>query len=125
VDLLGYVSGDALDAAYRRAAVYALPTYFAEGFPLSVMEAMSYGLPVVTTPTRGCADWLVEGENAMFVPPHDPESLADTLERLLDDEPTRLAMGRANAAAVAEFAPSRVMPAYAHVLRSVLNGVAT
>jgi glycosyltransferase involved in cell wall biosynthesis len=125
VDLLGYVSGDDLDTAYREAAVYALPTYFAEGFPLSVMEAMSYGLPVITTPIRGCADWLVEGENALFVPPRDVVSLADALERLLDDEPARLAMGRANAAAVAEFAPSRVMPAYAQVLRSVLNGVAT
>jgi glycosyltransferase involved in cell wall biosynthesis len=125
VDILGYVSGDALDAAYREAAVFALPTYFAEGFPLSVMEAMSYGLPVVTTPIRGCADWLVEGENALFVPPRDPVSLADTLERLLDDGPTRSAMGRANVAAVAEFAPSRVMPSYARVLRSVLNGAAT
>ncbi|HTX70907.1 MAG TPA: glycosyltransferase family 4 protein [Thermoleophilia bacterium] len=122
VDLLGYVSGDALDAAYRRASVFALPTYFAEGFPLSIMEAMSYGLPVVTTPIRGCVDWLAEGTNAAFVPPRDPPELAATLARLLDDGPARLAMGRANAAAVAGFAPDKVVPAYADVLRSTMKG---
>jgi glycosyltransferase involved in cell wall biosynthesis len=123
VDLLGYVSGDQLDAAYRSASLFALPTYFAEGFPLSVMEAMSYGLPVVTTPVRGCADWLAEGENGAFVPAHDPPALAAALERVLDDEPARRAMGRANVATVARFAPAEVIPAYARVLRSVLQGV--
>ena len=39
------------------------------------MEAMSYGLPVVTTPIRGCADSLIEGANALFVPAHDPGRL--------------------------------------------------
>jgi glycosyltransferase involved in cell wall biosynthesis len=123
VDLPGYLSGDALDAAYRGATMFALPTYFAEGFPLSVMEAMSYGLPVVTTRIRGCADWLVEGENAAFVPPRDPRALAATLERLLNDEPARRAMGAANAAAVDRFSPESVVPVYADVLRSVVRGV--
>jgi glycosyltransferase involved in cell wall biosynthesis len=122
VDLLGYISGDELDAAYRGARIFALPTYFAEGFPLSVMEAMSYGLPVVTTPIRGCADWLTEGENAAFVPPRDPPALAATQGRLLDDEPACRAMGLANASAVDEFRPERVMPAYADVLGSVIGG---
>ena len=55
VDLLGYVEGGDLDRVYREADAFVLPSYFAEGFPLSVMEAMSYGLPVVTTPTVGLA----------------------------------------------------------------------
>ena len=123
VDLLGYLSGDALDAAYRAATVFALPTYFAEGFPLSVMEAMSYALPVVTTRIRGCADWLAEGENAAFVPPRDPRALAATLECLLSDEPARRAMGAANAVAVDGFSPEKVVPAYADILQSVVGGV--
>lgn len=118
--LAGYLSGDALDAAYRGADLFVLPTYFAEGFPLSVMEAMSYGLPIVTTPIRGCADSLNEGENALFVPARDPAALAAAIGRLLDDDGLRAGMARANAAKVAEFAPERVLPRYAEVLRGAV-----
>ncbi len=120
VTLAGYLSGDALDDAYRRADLFVLPTYFAEGFPLSVMEAMSYGLPIVTTPIRGCADSLKAGENALFVPERDPAALAAAIERLLDDDDLRARMARANAAKVAEFAPQRVLPRYAEILRDAV-----
>lgn len=85
VRLAGYVRGDDLHRLYRDADVFVLPTYFAEGFPLAVVEAMSYGLPVVTTRIRGCADHLEPGRNAVFVPPRDPEALADALDGLLAD----------------------------------------
>ena len=122
VDLLGYVSGADLDRAYRAATVFVLPSYFAEGFPLAVMEAMSYGLPVVTTAIRGSADHLVAGENAVFVPAHDPEALAEQLVALLDDGPLRARMGVANVAKVAQFAPDVVVPRYAEILRGVVAG---
>jgi glycosyltransferase involved in cell wall biosynthesis len=117
VEVLGYVSGDALDDAYRCSTVFALPTYFPEGFPLAVMEAMSWGLPVVTTRIRGCADFLADGENTLFVPPREPEELAAALERLLDDPGLCRSMGEANRRKVAEFAPANVLPAYIEALR--------
>ena len=125
VDVLGYVAGDDLRAAYERADVFVLPSYFAEGFPLAVMEAMSYGLPVVTTPIRGCADHLVEGENALFVAARDPELLAGRLTALLGDPELRRRMGAANRDKVADFAPRRVMPAYAAVLEDVARSAAS
>jgi glycosyltransferase involved in cell wall biosynthesis len=120
VDLLGYVSGVDLDRAYGDAAAFVLPSYFAEGFPLAVMEAMSYGLPVVTTAIRGCADHLRHGEHALFVPARDPRALAEQLVALLDDGPLRARMGAANVAKIAEFAPDVVVPRYAEILRSVV-----
>lgn len=119
VTLLGYVTGDALDRAYRVADVFVLPSY-REGFPLVVLEAMGYGLPIVTTPIRGCADHLLPRENALFVPPRDPEALAEQLESLLDDDALRARMRAANLAKVEEFAPDVVMPRYVDVLRSVV-----
>lgn len=124
VDLLGYVTGDDLAAAYRSAAVFALPSY-REGFPLVVLEAMGYGLPVVTTPIRGCADHLVDGENALFAAPRDVSGLAAQLTRLLDDPALRARMGAANAAAVGRFAPEAVMPRYATVLRDAVRASRT
>ena len=58
-------SGDDLDNAYRSTDVFVLPSY-REGFPLVVMEAMGYGLPIVTTPIRGCADHLAPGVHALY-----------------------------------------------------------
>ena len=121
VSLPGYVSGARLDAVYRGADIFTLPSYF-EGFPLTVMEAMGYGLPIVTTRIRGCADNLTEGVNALFVPPRDPETLADTLQRLLDDESLRYAMGEANREKVRDFAPDKVLPRYVDILRDVVQG---
>jgi glycosyltransferase involved in cell wall biosynthesis len=118
VELLGYVSGDALERAYRSADVFALPSY-REGFPLVVMEAMGYGLPVVTTPIRGCADHLAPGVNALFAPPRDVEALAERLLRLLDDGALRRRMGAANVEKVRDFAPEVVVPRYGEILRSV------
>ena len=122
VDMLGYVSGPALASAYTSADIFVLPSYHDEGFPLSVMEAMASGLPIVTTRIRGCADHLAPDVNALFVPPRDAPSVAAAIERLLDDDDLRLRMGRANAAKVAEFAPEAVMPRYAEILRSVAAG---
>ena len=116
VDLLGYVSGPQLEETYRRADLFVLPTYFAEGFPLSIMEAMSYGLPIVTTRIRGSADQLVAGEHGVFVPPHDPQALAEAIVGLLGDTALRTSMARANIARVADFAPERAIPRYAEIL---------
>lgn len=118
VDLLGYVSGPELEETYRRADLFVLPTYFAEGFPLAIMEAMSYGLPIVTTRIRGSADHLVAGEHGLFVPPHDAPTLAKTVAGLLDDTALRTSMARANVARVAEYDPERVIPRYAQILHS-------
>lgn len=121
VDLLGYVKGPALDSAFRSADVFVLASYHDEGFPLSVMEAMGHGLPIVTTRIRGCADHLAPDVNAVFVPPRDARAIAAAIERLLDDDDLRMRMGRANAAKVADFAPEAVMPRYAEILRSVVG----
>ena len=120
VTLRGYVSGDDLDAVYRQADVFALPSY-REGFPLVVMEAMDYGLPVVTTPIRGCADHLEPFVNAVFAPPRDAEALANALLAVLEDGALRRTMGEANRLKVMEFAPERVLPRYVDILRDVVR----
>ena len=118
IQFLGYVSGDDLDNAYRSADVFVLPSY-REGFPLVVMEAMGYGLPIVTTPIRGCADHLAPGVHALYAPPRDPVNLAGRLLELLDDDVLRRRMGQANLVKAADFAPEAVVPRYAEILRSV------
>ena len=64
-----------------------------EGSPLSVMEYMDAGLPVVGTRVGGVPDLIDEGVEGLLVPRRDPEALAAALAKLLQDPATARAMG--------------------------------
>ncbi len=76
------------------ADIFALPSHF-EGLPMSVIEAMLCGLPVVATAIRGPREQVVDGETGLLVPPADPASLASALARLAGDPALRARMGEA------------------------------
>jgi len=64
-----------------------------EGTSVSLMESMAIGLPAVLTRVGGNPKVAVEGKTALFVPPRNVEALAETLTRMMKDEPQRRAMG--------------------------------
>jgi len=84
VEVLGWISGEDRLEAYAEADVYCLPSY-AEGLPISVLEAMASGLAVVSTTVDGIPDAVVEGETGFLLEPGDREGTADRLVRLLKD----------------------------------------
>jgi glycosyltransferase involved in cell wall biosynthesis len=116
VTLAGLLSHDELLARYRAADIFVLPTYLGEGFPTVLAEAMSAGLPIVTTKLRGAADHLEEGVNALFVPPRAPSALAEAIGRLLDDDGLRGRMSAANRAKVRDFEPVKAAEIYLRAL---------
>lgn len=79
-----------LDAA----DVFALPSQ-AEGMPLTLIEAMEAGLPVVATGVTGSSEVVVHGETGLLVPPGDAEELAAALAALLGDGRRRARYGEA------------------------------
>jgi len=64
-----------------------------EGFPISILEAMAAGLPVVASDVGGVAEAVVDGATGLLVPAGDPGSLADALQRLLRDAELRRSFG--------------------------------
>lgn len=78
---LGYVDEATLAALYRGCAVLAFPSRY-EGFGLPVLEAMSYGAPVVCSTAASLPE--VAGDAAAYVPPDDPGALAAAMKRVLD-----------------------------------------
>ena len=86
----------------KLADVFALPSYFMEGLPVSILEAMACGKPVVSTHHKGCEDAVVDGETGLLAPVKQVAPLADAILRVLDDEMLRARLGRAGRARAAE-----------------------
>lgn len=92
---------EGLAPAYADADVFVLSSRW-EGLPYVVLEAMSFGLPVVSTRVDGIPEAVVDGTSGLLVPPSAPEALASAIAGVLDDPDTRARMGAAGAAIVAE-----------------------
>ena len=88
VELLGWVNGEAKHKAFSEAEALCLPSY-AEGFPMAVLDAWAYGLPVITTPVGGVPDVAVDGKNMLLFKPGDIETLADKLDLIMNDKALR------------------------------------
>ena len=88
VEFLGWVSGEQKDKAFRESMIFCLPSY-AEGFPMAVLDAWAYGLPVITTPVGGIPDVAKDGKNMLLFNPGDIDALAHQLEKMIIDENLR------------------------------------
>jgi glycosyltransferase involved in cell wall biosynthesis len=86
IDVLGYVTAEKLEDLYSRAAVFAFPS-LDEGFGMPVLDAMAYGIAVVTSSCSALPE--VAGDAAVLVDPEDIGALAETLRRLARDEKLR------------------------------------
>ncbi len=73
---------------YNETHIFVLPSWI-EGFPLPPMEAMACGCALVTTDAGGFADCLTNGKNAFLVPIQEPDALAQSVCRLIDDASER------------------------------------
>jgi glycosyltransferase involved in cell wall biosynthesis len=93
VEVPGWVSGAAQDELWNRTDVYTLPSYN-EGLPGSVLEAMSAGLPCVSTPVGGIPEAVLDNQTGYLVDAGDVAGLEKALERLVADEDLRLRMGK-------------------------------
>ena len=89
---LGWVNGEQKDAAFRRASVLCLASY-QEGFPMAVLDAWAYGVPVVSTPAGGLIDIIQEGKNGLLFEAGNIDQMAEKLDRIISDDPLRKDIG--------------------------------
>ena len=86
--------GEEKEYYWSMADVFVFPTFYHnECMPLTILEAMQHGLPVVSTDEGAVPDMVVDGENGFVCRRKDAEGLAQALERLLQDEALRHRMG--------------------------------
>ncbi|UGB29477.1 glycosyltransferase family 4 protein [Metabacillus sp. B2-18] len=84
-EIPGWISDQVkINEIYRKSIIFVLPSYN-EGMPMSILEAMSYGLPVVSTDV-GSISSVVKGENGLLVKAGDIEAIANSIICLLNDQ---------------------------------------
>ena len=96
VVFLGPVFGEEKDQAWLRADVFGFPTYHNEGLPYALLEAMAARTPALICPVAAIPDVMQDGVHGLFVPPRDPQALADAILRLDADRALLRDMGQAS-----------------------------
>lgn len=89
---------------------------------MALCEAMSHGLPVISTdcPT-GPREIIREGVDGMLVPTEDPAAMAAALERLMSDEELRRHMGQRAREVTERFGIGKIMQMWDELLEQVIN----
>lgn len=80
-EFLGWISGDDKEHLFEKVAIYCLPSKN-EAMPISVMEAMAHGLPVITTRVGGVPQLIDDGVNGLLMDVDDEDKLSDLLMEL-------------------------------------------
>lgn len=94
----------------------------AEGFPMSLLEAMACALPCVAFDCApGVRELVHDGVNGLLAPPGNTEALAAALGRLMDDAGERATMGKAALESVAAYAPDRIVDRWERMITLVLR----
>jgi glycosyltransferase involved in cell wall biosynthesis len=117
VHMLGQIGQAELYEHYREATLFCLPCRVLEngdrdGIPNVLLEAMSCGVPVVSTPVSGIPELVEDGTNGLLVPQDDPKALAATLRRLHEDPDLVSRLGHAGRATVRERFDGDVLSRY-------------
>lgn len=99
------------------------PSYYREGIPRVLLEAMAMEKPIITTDTPGCRETVIEGINGFLVKPKDVESLFKIMEKFMDfTEDKRKDMGKRGREFVIEnFDESLVISKYVELIESIVK----
>lgn len=117
VDFVGAVPHAAMSREFARAAVFVLPTLADEGLPLSMLEAMAAGLPILSVARGGVGEALNDGVEGRLLPVVTEESVAGALSELLEDAALRARFGLASRQRVeTDFDERRMLDAYESAL---------
>jgi glycosyltransferase involved in cell wall biosynthesis len=92
VKYCGWIQDKEKDLLLRKTDIFVLPSY-AEGMPMSILEAMSYAIPVVTTNVGGIPELVIEGKTGYLIDPGDLDALYKKISFLIQNKDIRRDFG--------------------------------
>ena len=120
VSVIPFVARTEMPALYAMGDIFVLPS-LVEGMPLTLLEAMAAGMPVVTTNICGMADVAEDGVNGLLVPPADAERLAEAIKILCNSRELRKQLGEHAQETMRRYTWDRVVTRLEAVLLAASN----
>lgn len=118
-EFIGWVKGEGKDKVFRESSIYCLPSKN-EGMPMSVLEAMSYGIAAVSTPVGGVPQVISDGVDGLLFPVDDVDALVEKLALLMGDEQYKRRIGEQGRVRIKE---AFSLEAFMHRIGSIYDEV--
>ncbi len=118
VHLHGWLIGNAKAKMFNWADAYILPSYV-EGVPISILEAESYGLPILSTRVGGIPDIVDEGKNGFLFTPGDKQGMKKAIDMVVENRDLKISMGSYSKELTQKNNPSSVEKDLIEVYRSL------
>jgi len=119
--LTGFIPEQEVVNYYSNADVLVFPTFFAEGFPMALFNAVGAGLAIVTTRIRAASDFLSEPDNCLWVEAKDAGDVSQKLDRLLQSEALVTAMRKNNVETAKQFSQHQVTLELSHIFEQIIR----
>ncbi len=120
VSFEGWVQGEKKNMLYSSSDIFVLPSYV-EGVPITILEAMSYQLPIIATNIGGIPSVVEHNHNGYLFTPGDMKSLYELLQCLIDNKELRLTMGKRSYERIGPFLPENVENQLQDIYLRLLN----
>jgi glycosyltransferase involved in cell wall biosynthesis len=95
INFNGYIENEEKINILNKTLIYIFPSY-SEGFPLSLLEAMSFGIPIITTPVGAIKDFFVEGKMGYIVDFKNSKQISNKIRWLINNPKNLLQISRYN-----------------------------
>lgn len=100
--------------------VYILPSYI-EGLPISILESMSYGMPIISTKVGGIPEIIQDGVNGFLITPGDKDAILRTITYFIENREAIPIMGQKNEVIVQNYYPEAVIPKLTTIYKKLLE----
>ena len=118
-EYIGWISGEEKTKLLNEVDVFVLPSYN-EGLPISILEAMSYNLPIISTKVGGIPEILKNEYNGYLINPGDLIALENAISALINNPSKRKLQGKRSGEIVKSFLPEQVIRQLDYLYKELL-----
>lgn len=115
VKFVGWVSGDDKATILSKTDILILPSYY-EGLPISILEAMSYAMPVITTPVGGIPEVVTDGVEGTLFTPGDKAAMTRAIDKYIECPGLIIKQGNAGWEKSKLFSPEHIVNRLSQIL---------
>ena len=120
VKYIGWISNDKKEGYLRNADAYILPS-FNEGLPVSILEAMTYSLPIISTDVGGVSEVVKNHINGLLIAPDNRDELKKSIEFVIDNKNDFSSYGLESLNLVQPYLPNEVKKKLDELYNQILN----